>query len=146
MLGSSWVAAQLAASQEGLSSMSEWVNIIQLSVSMFIACIGCVSYVALLWIRLHSVTAGIVNNGQPALPPPSPLVCYDCILYCYENTERLFRQLYFRWRGAFQSSLILFVTVTCHHTNFSQLHTFYQNISLGYCVLFHFQEKTGLKR
>jgi hypothetical protein len=26
MLGSSWVAAQLAASQEGLSSMSEWVN------------------------------------------------------------------------------------------------------------------------
>jgi hypothetical protein len=26
MLGSSWVAAQLAASQEGLSSMSEWVS------------------------------------------------------------------------------------------------------------------------
>jgi hypothetical protein len=26
MLGSSWVAAQVAASQEGLSSMSEWVN------------------------------------------------------------------------------------------------------------------------
>jgi hypothetical protein len=26
MLGSSWVAAQLAASQEGLSSMSEWVR------------------------------------------------------------------------------------------------------------------------
>jgi hypothetical protein len=26
MLGISWVAAQLAASQEGLSSMSEWVN------------------------------------------------------------------------------------------------------------------------
>jgi hypothetical protein len=25
ILGSSWVAAQLAASQEGLSSMSEWV-------------------------------------------------------------------------------------------------------------------------
>jgi hypothetical protein len=24
MLGSSWVAAQLAASQEGLSSMNEW--------------------------------------------------------------------------------------------------------------------------
>jgi hypothetical protein len=27
MLGSSWVAAQLAASQEGLSSMSEWVRL-----------------------------------------------------------------------------------------------------------------------
>jgi hypothetical protein len=27
MLGSSWAAAQLAASQEGLSSMSEWVSI-----------------------------------------------------------------------------------------------------------------------
>jgi hypothetical protein len=26
MLGSSWVAVQLAASQEGLSSMSEWVS------------------------------------------------------------------------------------------------------------------------
>jgi hypothetical protein len=26
MLGSSWVAAQLAASQEGLSSVSEWVS------------------------------------------------------------------------------------------------------------------------
>jgi hypothetical protein len=27
MLGNSWAAAQLAASQEGLSSMSEWVSI-----------------------------------------------------------------------------------------------------------------------
>jgi hypothetical protein len=26
MLGSSWAAAQLAASQEGLSSMNEWVS------------------------------------------------------------------------------------------------------------------------
>jgi hypothetical protein len=27
MLGSSWVAAQLSASQEGLNSMSEWASI-----------------------------------------------------------------------------------------------------------------------
>jgi hypothetical protein len=31
MLGISWVAAQLAASQEGLSSMSEWVSITAVS-------------------------------------------------------------------------------------------------------------------
>jgi hypothetical protein len=36
MLGSSWVAAQLTASQEGLSSMSEWVIILINSLPLII--------------------------------------------------------------------------------------------------------------
>jgi hypothetical protein len=35
MLGSSWVAAQLPASQEGLSPMSEWVSILKIGVISF---------------------------------------------------------------------------------------------------------------
>jgi hypothetical protein len=54
MRGSSWVAAQLAASQEGLSSMSEWVKECVLWSSLFLNCL-----------RYHSISSMLnVNKSK----------------------------------------------------------------------------------
>jgi hypothetical protein len=39
-LGSSWVAAQLASSQEGLNSMSEWVSDLTTNRSLICSCVS----------------------------------------------------------------------------------------------------------
>jgi hypothetical protein len=55
MLGNSWVAAQLAASQEVLSSMSEWVNIIQQIISELLG-FGLCPLSRILKTRKHDVS------------------------------------------------------------------------------------------
>jgi hypothetical protein len=48
------------------------LHVIALYVSMFMAFIGCASYVVLPWLPLHSVTVDTSENGHP-VPPVGPL-------------------------------------------------------------------------
>jgi hypothetical protein len=92
MLGSSWVAAQLAASQEGLGPKSEWVRVMRYTYAFIIVLCNCLlrigaghslqiqKYVLL----THSLTHSLTHGAEPFLR--------SCQLCSYSRTSQHFME------------------------------------------------------
>jgi hypothetical protein len=114
MLESSWVAAQLAASREGLSSMSEWVySMLKLgteerhgTVVKQIVILSTSPHLALYVVSASFVLALFFGGGE-RIPPPPAFELPDCGLVHHDVTQT--RDYHNKWQWEANPSRLFFI-------------------------------------
>jgi hypothetical protein len=120
MLGSSWIAAQLTASQEGLSSMSEWVSSGKILWRLVWGLRFSQQWRFILWYL------GLwYNEVCVRTPPPSSELKTEAVCFC-----ETFNLLPWRWKqeGSSEMLVAIYQTRGSHTPEDSSLHSHFKNL------------------